>query len=83
MELDYREMDMQLASANDEIKHLKAKCEEKRKALVAIQAMAQRQREDKELWHQPGTAFGLRMQQALREIHHLALENKNEEKNEN
>jgi hypothetical protein len=76
MELDYHEMDLQLASANDQIKELTERCDRKRRILTAIQAMALRQREDGELWHQPGTAFGLRMQQALREIHHLILDDK-------
>ena len=76
MALDYHEMDMQLASANDEIKELRAKCEAKRNALKEIQVVAQWQRDDPELWLQPGTAFGLRMQQALRQIHHLILDQK-------
>jgi hypothetical protein len=76
MDLDYHEMDMQLASANSRIKELEALLDTKRKQIIEWQSLAQKQRNNESLWKPPMTAFGHEMQNALRDIHAALLDNK-------
>lgn len=76
MSLDYHEIDMQLATANDQIRELQAKLNDKAIMILAYKTIAQRQRENQELWKPPMTAFGHELQMALREIHSVLLDSK-------
>lgn len=76
MDLDYHEMDMQLAMANDQVKELQEKLQERSNMVISYKKIAQRQRENMELWKPPMTAFGHELQQALRELHIALLDNK-------
>ena len=76
MDLDYHEMDMQLATANDKVKELQAKLIDKNTMFLAYKAIAQKQRDNLDLWKPPMTAFGHELQMALRELHALILDSK-------
>jgi hypothetical protein len=76
VDLDYHEMDMQLASANSRIKELEALLDTKRKQIIEWQSLAQKQRNNESLWKPPMTAFGHEMQSALRDLHATLLDNK-------
>jgi hypothetical protein len=76
MDLDYHEMDMQLASANSRVKELEALLDTKRKQIIEWQLLAQKQRNNENLWKPPMTSFGHEMQYALRELHASLLDNK-------
>lgn len=69
MDDEFRELDLQLASAESHIKDLQAKLSNHVAHDLMIKALAQKQRDNLELWKPPMTAFGFEMQQALREIH--------------
>lgn len=74
MSLDYHEMDMQLASANDKVKELEEKLQAKMKEITAHRVLAQKQRDNMDLWKPPMTSFGHELQMALRELHIAILE---------
>ena len=69
MDLDIHEMDLQLASANDEIRELKALLDHKRSILAKARALANHQKLNEGLWKPPISAMGQDLQQALRDLH--------------
>lgn len=69
MDLDIHEMDMQLASANDEIRDLQRRLEMKRAVLAKARALVNHQRLNEGLWKPPMSAMGQDLQQALRDLH--------------
>lgn len=74
MPLDYHEIDMQLAEARDEIQYLKERLDEKRTHVAKAKALAQQQRNNQSLWLTPMSAFGHEIQQALRDLHSVLLD---------
>ena len=69
MDLDYHEMDMQLASANDQIKELNQKIDALRAILIKARTIAVAQTANNDLWKPPMGALGQDLQQALRDLH--------------
>lgn len=76
MNPEYYELDLQLAQAEDRIKELQGVCEQRRLLIAELKGIAQRQRDDQKLWLTPMSAFGHEIQQALRELHTLILDEK-------
>lgn len=71
--MDIHEMDMQLASANDQIRLLNERLDAKRAILTKARALAVAQAADDGLWKPPMTAMGQGLQQALRELHGVLI----------
>lgn len=69
MDDEFREMDLNLASAECQIKKLHANLSDRVAQELKLKKLAQDQRNNPELWKLPMTAFGFEMQQALRELH--------------
>ena len=75
MDDELRELDLQLAEAIRKVNELNQMLSHRVDWSLKIKSLAQKQRNNQELWKPPMTAFGFEMQQALRDLHIAILGN--------